>query len=158
MLKKIILGVVIFLIFTLLAENTASYVAEAQVIPEKTIWREEELLALAEQYALAHSTSVSKVKSIVVCEAPWKRDEQGRYYDESDAQSRIRYNVGQIARNPSWGEVGDRERSFGPVQIHEPAHPNTTREQAVDPDFALDFLAENVANGRSSMWTCSRGS
>lgn len=157
MLKKIILGVVIFLLFTLLAENTASYVAQAQEFPERTIWREDELLLLAEQYAMSHGTSASKVKSIVVCEAPWKRDKDGRYYDKNDAQSRLTYNSGQIARNPSWGKVGDRERSFGPVQIHEPAWPSISREEAVDPYFALDFLAENVARGRSSMWTCSGG-
>ena len=131
------------------------FTAEAQAFPEKTIWREEELLLLADKYANLHGVSSAKVKQIVICEAPWKRDSEGRYYDENDAQSRIRYNAGQIARNPSWGEIGDRERSFGPGQIHEPAHPNITREQAVDPDFTLDFMAENVANGRSGMWTCS---
>ena len=47
-----------------------------------------------------------------------------------------------------------RELSFGLVQIHLPAHPNITKEQAIDPTFAIDFLAKNFAEGRHSMWSC----
>lgn len=162
MKQKIIVLAVIFLLCTLIFKTSESFIAEAKDFPEKTIWREEELLLLAEKYANIHGVSSAKVKQIVICEAPWLIDKDGiytykggRYYNENDAQSRIRYNAGQIARNPDWGEVGEREKSFGPGQIHEPAHPNITREQAVDPDFTLDFMAEMIAEGKSGMWTCS---
>ena len=49
---------------------------------------------------------------------------------------------------------GSQERSFGLVQIHELAHPNITREQMLDPEFSIRFLAENLAKGKGSMWTC----
>lgn len=135
--------------------STTKYIAEPTVMEEKTIWTEEELVLLAKDYADYYNVSEDKVISIMRCEAPWKRNENGRYYDEKDGQSKLTYSQGQISRNPSWGNVGDRERSFGIVQIHEPAHPNITREQALDPDFALDFLAYNVSKGKSGMWTCS---
>ena len=134
---------------------TTEYKAETTVIEEKTIWTEEELILLAKDYADYYNASSEKVIAIMKCEAPWKKNENGRYYDKNDGQSKLKYNEGQIRRNPSWGNVGDRERSFGIVQIHEPAHPSITREQALNPDFALDFLAYNVSKGKSGMWTCS---
>lgn len=50
-----------------------------------------------------------------------------------------------------------REDSWGLVQIHLPSHPTITREQAIDPDFAIDFMAKHFAKGeavRDQMWTC----
>ena len=52
--------------------------------------------------------------------------------------------------------VGDNGTSFGLVQIHAPAHPNVTLEQAFDIEFALNFLAKNLKDGKGSMWTCWR--
>lgn len=52
--------------------------------------------------------------------------------------------------------IGDYGNSFGLVQIHLPSHPTITKEQAYDPDFALDFLAKNLAKGKGNMWTCYR--
>jgi len=49
---------------------------------------------------------------------------------------------------------GQREQSFGLVQIHLPAHTNVSKEQALDPEFAIDFLAKNLAQGRGAMWSC----
>lgn len=48
----------------------------------------------------------------------------------------------------------EREYSVGLVQINLKAHKDITYEQAVDPDFAIEFLVKNVADGRGSMWTC----
>lgn len=52
--------------------------------------------------------------------------------------------------------VGDNGTSFGLVQIHLPSHPTITKEQAFDEDFAIDFLASNLAKGKGNMWTCYR--
>ena len=54
---------------------------------------------------------------------------------------------------PKGYTVGDRERSFGLVQIHLPVH-DVTMAQALNPEFAIDFLAKNIAKGRASMWSC----
>lgn len=50
--------------------------------------------------------------------------------------------------------VGDNGTSFGLAQIHLPAHPHITKEQAFDPYFALNFMASEMKAGRSWKWTC----
>jgi hypothetical protein len=68
-----------------------------------------------------------------------------------DIQSRHRYTPKNV---PKGYAVGDREQSYGLVQIHLPAHPTITKEQATDPKFAVEFLAKNLKQGRGGMWTC----
>lgn len=68
-------------------------------------------------------------------------------------QSRHRYPYD----NSRWGvKAGEREKSFGLVQIHLPDNRNVSYSQATDPDFSLNFLAKNLAAGRGNMWTCYR--
>jgi len=52
--------------------------------------------------------------------------------------------------------IGDFGQSFGLVQIHLPSHPYVTQAQALDPEFAISFLAKNLSLGKGSMWTCYR--
>jgi len=78
--------------------------------------------------------------SIIGCESSYK----------VNVQSNHRYSA---TNAPRGYREGDREQSFGLVQIHVPVHP-VTKEQAVQPTFAVDFLAKNVAAGKASMWTC----
>lgn len=46
-----------------------------------------------------------------------------------------------------------REDSWGCAQIHLPDHPTVTREQALDPTFAVSFAAKHFASGDMWMWT-----
>ena len=52
--------------------------------------------------------------------------------------------------------VGDHGHSLGLVQIHNFYHPEITRAQALDPEFAIDFLATNLAKGKGKLWSCYR--
>jgi hypothetical protein len=52
--------------------------------------------------------------------------------------------------------IGDKGTSFGLSQIHLPAHPTITKEQALNPDFAVQFMAKSFAQGKERMWTCWR--
>jgi len=65
-------------------------------------------------------------------------------------QSRYRYTSTNV---PAGYKVGDREESYGLVQIHVPVH-DVTIAEAIDPEFAIDFLAKNIAKGKASMWSC----
>lgn len=47
-----------------------------------------------------------------------------------------------------------REDSWGIAQINLPYHPDVSREEATNPDFALNFMAKHFALGKQSMWTC----
>lgn len=51
---------------------------------------------------------------------------------------------------------GEREKSYGLVQIHLPSHPNVSYTQATDPEFSVKFLAKNLSEGKGGMWTCYR--
>jgi hypothetical protein len=48
---------------------------------------------------------------------------------------------------------GTREPSYGLAQIHLEYHPTVTKEQAIDPDFAIDFMAKNWHKVR---WYCRK--
>ena len=50
---------------------------------------------------------------------------------------------------------GKRERSFGYAQIHLRDHPDVSYEQAIDPEFAIDFMAKNWKKHKS-WWSCAR--
>ncbi len=52
--------------------------------------------------------------------------------------------------------VGDSGESFGIAQIYRPAHPEISVDQALDPEFAIDYLAQQLYLGNGSMWTCFR--
>lgn len=52
--------------------------------------------------------------------------------------------------------VGDGGYSFGLVQIHSPSWPDITQEQAVDPEFAINFLAKKLSEDKGHLWTCYR--
>lgn len=52
--------------------------------------------------------------------------------------------------------IGDHGHSFGLVQIYLPAWPSITREQALDPEFAVEFLAQKLSNQQGYLWTCHR--
>ncbi len=59
---------------------------------------------------------------------------------------------GESNWNPN--AVGDHGTSFGLAQIHLPAHPGITKEQALDPEFALNFITDQFIKGNEWMWTC----
>lgn len=50
--------------------------------------------------------------------------------------------------------IGDQGRSYGIAQIFLPAHPSISKEEALDPDFAIRFAAKEFADGNASSWTC----
>lgn len=67
--------------------------------------------------------------------------------------------MAQIIQCESSGNVaaiGDGGTSYGLVQIHLPAHPSVTKEQALDPVWAINFLARELSKGNGRIWTCYR--
>ncbi|PIX11561.1 MAG: hypothetical protein COZ74_13765 [Flavobacteriaceae bacterium CG_4_8_14_3_um_filter_31_8] len=81
------------------------------------------------------------MEEIISCESHWEYSIQSRHF----------YNKKNV---PIGYTVGMREESWGLVQIHLPAHPKISKEQAIDPDFAIDFLAKNLSRGKAKMWSC----
>lgn len=77
----------------------------------------------------------------ILCEAPTAKIDGVVLYD-SEGQSNHKY------------KSGGREESWGLSQIHLPAHPDITKEQATDAQWALDWTAKEFSKGRASQWTC----
>lgn len=88
-------------------------------------WSKVDIMALIDKKGLEYGVATSTINAVVKCESGY---------------------------NPK--VVGDNGTSFGLVQIHQPAHKQITKEQAFDPEFAIDFLASNLAKGNGRLWTC----
>lgn len=120
-------------------ENTIVYEAHAEakevvVQVEPVIdWSPERISQEIETQAKKYGVSATLMKKIVQCES----------MGSTTIQSNHRLSYG-------------REQSFGLAQIHLPDHKNVSKEQALDPKFALEFMAKNIAAGRVGMWSCSR--
>lgn len=153
MKKLLILAVICLLATPVFAKSKVTYQAEPQQIIFKTQWSETELLSLAEKISIEKSVSFKQMATIIERECPWKFRGKDKYYDSMDAQSRLTYNADQIRRHPDWGEVGEREKSFGCTQIHAPAHPDISQAQAVSPEWSFNYLADNLAKGNGRIWT-----
>lgn len=52
--------------------------------------------------------------------------------------------------------TGDGGTSIGLVQIHMPDHPEVTRDEALDPQFSLRFMAQAFKDGHQRWWTVWR--
>lgn len=83
------------------------------------------LFALAVLVASQHGLNTSHFVKVIECESAW------------DTHA-----------------VGDRNHSFGLVQIYLPAHPEVSRKEAEDPQFAIEWMAEQWENDRAYMWSC----
>lgn len=83
----------------------------------------------AQTIALEHGVSFDIMDKIITDESKWESNPPG-------------YN--------------DDGQSVGLVQIYLPSHPNITREQALDPTWALNWLADELKADRAYNWTiCS---
>lgn len=99
-----------------------------------TTWSRSDIDWYIEESANEYSVSADYMHKIIACESGYVQDIQSKHVFED----------------------GTRERSFGLVQIFQPAHPHIDIEDSKDPEFAIDFLAKNLSHGRESMWSCSR--
>lgn len=74
------------------------------------------------------------------------------------------YNLNEVVlRNTLYCEsklnpkaIGDHGASYGVAQIHLPSHPNISAEEALDPDFAIRWTAQQFSKGNQGMWSCYR--
>ena len=50
--------------------------------------------------------------------------------------------------------LGDGGKSRGLSQIHSYYHPDVLDEEAYNPEFAIEFLAEKLSKGEGYLWSC----
>ena len=86
-----------------------------------------ELLAIATSTAAKYHLNADHFVKTINCESNWNPD-----------------------------TIGDHGESFGLVQIHLIAHQDISKEQALNPRFAIQWMANEWANDNASIWTCWR--
>lgn len=97
-------------------------------------YTKDELVTKVYKYANKYGVSPTKMEKLIDCEDPdWNPDLQSRIVKK-----------------------GKREESYGLSQINLPSHPTITKQQAIDPDFSLDFMARNLKDGKANIWSCNK--
>lgn len=101
-----------------------------------------EYLGIVQEKAVSYGVSASLMIAIIDCEnRSWNTTQQSGHHYKKD--------------RPKQGLVtGQREQSFGLVQIHLPDHPSISYEQATDPNFSIEFLARELSFDRGRQWSC----
>jgi hypothetical protein len=89
---------------------------------------EKEIYTQAERYGV----SAEDMKRVIQCESTGSTTIQS-YYIRPD---------------------GTREQSFGLSQIHLPDWPEVTHEDAINPSFAINFMANKFSQGLQHLWMC----
>lgn len=111
-------------------------VAKAQ---EVKLTNKEYTEQLITKYAAKYGVSRSALSNTI-------KNENGNY--QFDRQSLCKYKAGN-----RWGmPAGSLEKSYGLAMIHLPDHPDITYKQAIDPEFAVDYMAKEFSKGHQGMW------
>lgn len=143
----LILGGIITIAVTAHAERV-TYIAPEEVwepkevlIEVRTEWTAERIENEIDLQAEQYGVSAEVMRGVIRCESNGSTTIQSRHGRHDDS-------------TVSYGDP-TREQSFGLVQINLPAHKDVTYEQAIDPGFAVKFLAKNLKRN-PGMWTCYR--
>ena len=154
-IKKIILIVILILSYPLIVSAIDDFRAiEPEQIPETEteiqhpservieIPIRQQYENLVDEYAYQYGVSSRLMKAIITCEnTEWNPKQQ----------SNLLYNFTKAELGIFKGE---REYSFGLVQINLHYNPNITYEQATDPEFSIELLANWLSKGYHSRWGC----
>jgi len=102
----------------IVCENEEPVEKALKEIPHKTA-KTAELIKYLYDYAEGTDVNPEIVSRTIYCESMW-------------------YNI----KSGYFNEQGIQEESYGLSQIHLPNHPHITKEQALDPYFALRFIVD----------------
>lgn len=130
----------------LLSLYPSQLIAQPSNIEQHKVLTKDDILVKIDFYAKKYNVSSDTMIRIISCETSGTFD--------TNIQSKVRYKFNDPRRNIV---MGDQERSFGLSQIHLPDHPNVTYEQAIDADFALEFMADKLSKGQARIWYCYKG-
>ncbi len=97
---------------------------------------------MIQEASTKYNVPYNRIYNIIDCETAHTFD--------PEIQSMVRYNFSSVKRGIVKGE---QERSYGLAQIHLPDHPSISYAQATNPEFAIDFIADNLSKGRY-IWYC----
>ncbi len=99
------------------------------LIESKINWTRERIQQEVQEQAALYNVPYNDMWETILCESGASTTIQSRYIRKD----------------------GTQEQSFGLAQIHLPDHPTVSKEQAIDPEFAINFMAKNWHKVR---WYC----
>ncbi len=131
--------VLVFALLILIAPQAYAVAPIIDLVEQKKTYNQiltkEEVLFIVQDKARKYNINPDTVMSVIDCEV------RGEY--NPSIQSRMIIN-------------GEREDSYGLAQINLYWNPDITYEQAIDPEFSIDFLARRISEGYGKRWTCYR--
>ncbi len=95
---------------------------------------------LIEKYSKQYNVSFALMSAIMDAENKSRNP---------NLQSGLKYNFTKASLGIYYGE---REYSFGLVQINLHYNPHITMAQATDPEYSIEFLAKELSLGHHSKW------
>lgn len=111
------------------AEAVETPVSAASSAPIKVI----DITALIKDDANKYKVSYQKLYDTLSCES-------GGFTD--------------VAIQSGYIKNGKQENSWGIAQVDLDYHPDISKEEAIDPAFAIDYAAKQFAAGNASEWSC----
>lgn len=106
-------------------------VIDAPITPQITIIKSTS--DLIQEYSVKYNVSAYLMSKVVQCES-----------HGVNGQSEFLDPTGPNGREDSWGIV----------QIHLPAHPEVTKDEALDREFSIEWMAKKFSEGQSNIWSC----
>lgn len=91
-----------------------------------------EINELITRYAVKYDVNGDVMREVIQCESQY----------DPHVQSRKTY------------DNGAQEESYGIAQIHLPDHPQVSKAEARNPEYAVKFMAQHFAAGNHHLWTC----
>ena len=105
-----------------------------------SVYTKDQIAELVNANAIKYGVSASKMMNTIECESSYK-----------NVQSSHILGVGHKA-----ADKNGREDSWGISQINMYWHPEVSKKQALDPYFAVQFMARQFSLGKASEWSCYR--
>ena len=99
---------------------------EPLVVQRELVWSEEGIKRKIDNTATQYGVSADTMHKVIKCESNYDRY-----------------------------ALGDNGKSRGLVQIHSDYH-DVSDEDAYDPEYAIEFLAKKLKEGKGHLWTCYR--
>ena len=120
------------LLFAMFALAPSSVLTVPIIPVEEIIWTPEMVRELATNKAKEYGLHTKRFLATIECESGFESVQSNHYYK------------------------GEREESYGVAQIHLPSHPSVTKEMALEPSFAVDWMAKQWVNDDAELWSCYR--
>jgi len=133
------------IIWAIIPGSTVIYKAEAEApqVQEVKLETKEQMVEYINKVAAENGLSAQRMIDIISCEnITWEPTRQSGLVYKKD--------------NPKWGvKKGEREQSYGLVQIHVVDHPVTV-SQAKDAKFSIDYMAKLMKEQGTQPWIGSK--